>query len=169
MQAVHELGHVLGAHLTGGRLARVVLHPLTISRTDLAENPRPLIVAWAGPVVGAALPLLLWLAAAAARAPGSYVPRFFAGFCLLGNGLYLGFGSFGSVGDCGDLLRHGAAAWQLWVFGAVTSPAGLWLWHRQGPHFGFGPAKGEVSATAAYATLAACAALVVLGLVVGGT
>ena len=49
MQAVHEAGHVLGAWLTGGRVARVVLHPLTISRTDLAENPWPLAVVWARP------------------------------------------------------------------------------------------------------------------------
>jgi len=33
MQAVHEFGHVLGAWLTGGRVERVVLSPLTISRT----------------------------------------------------------------------------------------------------------------------------------------
>ncbi len=31
MMAVHELGHVVGAWLTGGRVAKVVLHPLTIS------------------------------------------------------------------------------------------------------------------------------------------
>ena len=46
MQAVHELGHVFGAWLTGGRVQQVVLHPLTISRTDLAENPSPLVVVW---------------------------------------------------------------------------------------------------------------------------
>jgi hypothetical protein len=30
MQAVHETGHVLGAWLTGGGIARVVLWPLSI-------------------------------------------------------------------------------------------------------------------------------------------
>jgi Peptidase M50B-like len=50
MQAIHESGHVFGAWLTGGRVTRVVLHPLTISRTDLAHNPSPLAVVWAGPV-----------------------------------------------------------------------------------------------------------------------
>jgi hypothetical protein len=45
MQAVHESGHVLGARLGGGTVAQVVLHPLTISRTDLAANPHPLLVA----------------------------------------------------------------------------------------------------------------------------
>src|SRR4051794_27203810 len=60
MQAVHELGHVVGAWLTGGRVARVVLHPLTISRTDFDKNPHPLIVVWAGPILGCVLPLAAW-------------------------------------------------------------------------------------------------------------
>jgi hypothetical protein len=80
MQAIHELGHVVGAWLTGGQVRRVVLHPLTISRTDLAHNPAPLAVVWAGPAFGVVLPLGLWGLAAQARLPGSFVLRFFAGF-----------------------------------------------------------------------------------------
>src|SRR4051812_19626552 len=110
MMAVHESGHVLALWLTGGRAARVVLHPLTISRTDPAVNPRPLVVAWAGPVWGALAPLGVWLAVRAARLPGVYLWRFFAGFCLIANGAYLGVGSFGRVGDAKDLLNHGALA-----------------------------------------------------------
>ncbi len=49
MQAVHELGHVLGAVATGGRVTEVVLHPCTISRTDVHPNPHPLLVVWPGP------------------------------------------------------------------------------------------------------------------------
>jgi hypothetical protein len=168
MQAVHESGHAVGAWLTGGRVARVVWHPLTISRTDLADNPHPLAVAWAGPVCGIAVPLLLCAIAQAARLPGAFVLRFFAGFCLLANGLYIGLGSFGRVGDCGELLRHGSAPWQLWLFGTVTAPAGLWLWHRQGPHFGLGPAKGLVNCSVAWVTLMACVMLLAVGIVVGG-
>src|SRR3954452_19977310 len=85
MQAVHELGHVLGAALTGGTVERVVLHPLTISRTDLAHNPSPLLVVWAGPAFGVLLPFALWLVAAAVRFRGASVLRFFAGFCLVAN------------------------------------------------------------------------------------
>src|SRR2546423_98584 len=107
MQAVHELGHVGGAWLTGGRVARVVLHPLTISRTDLAENPAPLAVVWAGPLFGNALPIIAWLTASAAKLPGNFLLRFFAGFCLVANGLYIGVGSFLQIGDCGEMLRHG--------------------------------------------------------------
>ena len=136
MQAVHELGHVIGALLTAGRVERVVLHPLKISRTDLADNPKPLIVAWAGPIIGALLPLLLWSFAGAVRLQGVYVLRFFAGFCLLANGIYIGVGSFAGIGDCGDMLRYGSAMWQLWLFGIVTAPPGLFLWHGLGRYFG---------------------------------
>jgi hypothetical protein len=168
MQAVHESGHVLGAWLTGGRVARLVLHPLTISRTDLADNPRPLAVVWSGPVVGVAAPLLIWGVVASAGAPWAFVLRFFAGFCLLANGLYIGFGSFDRVGDCGEMLRHGSEMWHLWLFGATTAPVGLWLWHRQGPHFGLGSAQGRVSRAAAYGSLVVCSALMVFGFAVGG-
>ncbi|HKB37186.1 MAG TPA: hypothetical protein VKD72_12090, partial [Gemmataceae bacterium] len=102
------------------------------------------------------------------RLSGAFVLRFFAGFCLLANGLYIGVGSFGRIGDCGEMLRHGSELWQLWLFGAVSAPVGLWLWHGQGPHFGLGPAKGHVNPGVAYGSLAACMALLVLGFVVGG-
>jgi hypothetical protein len=138
MMIVHELGHVLGAWATGGRVERVVLHPFTISRTDVMPNPRPLIVTWAGPVIGVLLPMLVLAAWRLRRAPGLHFWRFFAGFCLIANGLYLAAGSFDRVGDAGDLLRHGAAPWQLWLFGLLTVPAGFALWHGQGRHFGLG-------------------------------
>jgi hypothetical protein len=167
MQAVHELGHVVGAALTGGRVEKVVLYPLTISRTDLAANPHPLAVVWAGSLVGVALPLLVWCVARVAKVPGAFVLRFFAGFCLLANGLYIGVGSFDRVGDCGVMMLHGSKAWHLWLFGAVTAPVGLWLWHGQGSHFGLGKAKGEVSRGATIGCAIALAALVVFGLIIG--
>lgn len=138
MQQVHELGHALGAWLAGGRVDRVVLPLFGFSRTDLAINPRPLVVAWAGPAISVLLPLAMWAIARQARYSGAFLFRFFAGFCLLANGLYLGVGSFERVGDCGDLLRQGAAMWQLWLFGLMTAPLGLWFWHGLGPKFGLG-------------------------------
>jgi len=168
MQAVHESGHVIGALVTGGRVARVTLNPFRISRTDLAHNPNPLVVVWAGPVIGVTVPLLIWGVAVAARMSAAFLPRFFAGFCLLANGAYIGVGSFDRVGDCGEMLLHGSELWQLWLFGAVTAPFGLWLWHGLGPHFGFGPAKGQVNHQTAYGCLVVCVALFVFGLVVGG-
>lgn len=167
MQAFHEMGHVLGAIASDGRVARVVLHPLTISRTDLAENPHPLFVSWAGPVGGVLLPALAWQVAARCGLSSAFLFRFFAGFCLLANGLYLGCGSFERVGDCGDLLRHGTPIWLLWLFGLACAPAGLGLWHRQGAHFGLGPAPLPIASKHLWATSAACVALVLVGLMAG--
>ena len=73
MQAAHELGHVLGAFLTRGKIATVVLHPLTISHTEMIDNPHPLIVAWAGPLVGVMLPLTLWGLLELTKLPGAFV------------------------------------------------------------------------------------------------
>lgn len=167
MQAVHESGHIVAAWLTGGTVTQVVLDPRTLSRTDVSPNLHPLAVAWAGPCLGVLGPLLLWAVACAFGLPGAFVVRFFAGFCLLANGLYIAFGSLDAVGDCGDMLRQGTPIWVLWLFGLATAPAGLWLWHGQGPQFGFGAAS-PVSPCIAYATLAIALALVAIGFAVGG-
>ncbi len=143
MQAVHEFGHVAGAWMTGGRVATVVLHPLTISRTDLAANPDPLTVVWAGPVLGCVLPLIAWWVTR--RWSWSFLLRFFAGFCLIANGAYIAVGAFDRVGDCGEMLKHGSAMWQLWLFGLVTVPVGFRLWHGLGPQFGLGKAPSPMA------------------------
>jgi len=79
MQAVHELGHVLGAWATGAQVTQVVLTPTTISRTDVTNNSRPLFVVWAGPIIGVGLPVVIWSVAQADGLPGVFVLRFFAG------------------------------------------------------------------------------------------
>src|SRR5215471_11271445 len=93
MQAVHEFGHVVHAWTSGGRVERIVLHPLEISRTDVAPNPHPQFVAWGGPVWGSLIPLgihglLQWRGWTRA-----WLSAFFAGFCLTANGAYLLGGS----------------------------------------------------------------------------
>lgn len=168
MQAVHELGHVAGALATRGRVARVVLHPLTISRTDLAENPQPLIVVWSGPLLGVALPCVVWAVLAKLRLRGAYLARFFAGFCLIANGAYIGFGSFEHLGDAGDMLRHGSPVWMLWLFGVLTVPAGLWLWHGQGRHFAL-MSNGQVDIDVTFIAAVLCLMLIALGFVIGGS
>jgi hypothetical protein len=150
MQAVHELGHIVGAVATGGKVERVALHPLTFSRTDVSPNPHPLAVVWAGPVVGILLPLVIFLIGRVARFKWAYLLQFFTGFCLLANGAYIGVGSFNKAGDAGDILRHGSPMWCLWLFGVVAIPLGLYLWNGLGPHFGLGTAAGKVDHRAAY-------------------
>lgn len=132
MMAVHELGHIVGALLSGGTVERVVLHPLTISRTDVSPNPFPLLVVWLGPVLGCAIPaVILWCVPHRCFVTRQLV-GFFAGFCLLANGAYIAFGSWDRIGDCGVMLQHRSPGWTLLLFGAMTIPAGLYLWHRLG-------------------------------------
>ncbi len=59
MMIMHELGHCLHAWLGGGAVARVVLHPLAISRTDCPVNLHPLLTAWGGPLIGSVLPIAM--------------------------------------------------------------------------------------------------------------
>jgi hypothetical protein len=150
MQVVHELGHVVVARLTGAEVTKVALHPLIISRTYLAENLHPLAVVWGGPLFGAGLPLALFCLAFAFRAPGLYLFRFFAGFCLVANGVYIGTGWL--VNDEADpwvMTQNGSPVWLLVLFGLLTAPLGLYLWHRQGSYFGLAQARGRVNMRAA--------------------
>jgi hypothetical protein len=160
MQIVHELGHVLTAAAYGETISRVVLHPLAISRTDVSHDRCPLIVIWAGSVVGVLLPLGLLAIARALRSRFAFLLRFFAGFCLIANGLYLGAGAPGRVGDAGDLISRGSPVWPLAAFALVCTPAGLWLWHGLGPHFGLGQPRGVVDRAAARWSLAVFLAIV---------
>jgi hypothetical protein len=155
MMAVHELGHVVCAMATGGRIEKVVLYPSTISRTDVVPNPAPLPVVWAGPLVGVILPLGLLLAAKAGRCRWYYMAQFFAGFCLIANGGYIGGGSFHGTENGSDsavMLANGSSAGWLWLFAVITLALGLYLWNGLGPHFGLGAARGKVDRRAAYAS-----------------
>lgn len=120
MQAVHELGHALNARWSGGTVVRVVLHPLEISRTDVNPNPHPQFVAWGGPVWGCLIPFVATSVLATLRVIDAGVGQFFAGFCLLANGVYIGLGVIHPVGDAEDLLRHGAPLWSLALFGVIA-------------------------------------------------
>jgi hypothetical protein len=167
MQVVHELGHILAATATGGSVVKVVLYPLEISRTDVRPNPRPLLVAWAGPAFGAAVPVIIWAIGAAVRFREAYLLRFFAGFCLIANGAYIAVGSFGRIGDCGEMLRHGSPIWALWLFGAVTIPTGLLMWNGLGKYFGFGGGSRDVNCRVTVAIAAALLITVALEVTIG--
>ncbi|HYG34049.1 MAG TPA: hypothetical protein VEC99_04665 [Clostridia bacterium] len=161
MMVVHEFGHVLFAWASGGMVARVVLSPLEFSRTDLQKNPHPLFVAWGGALVGTVLPLGISLLWRAFRWPAWYVLQFFAGFCLVANGVYLGVVSFmANAADPADLMREGAPQWVLVLFGLVAFPSGLFLWNRLGTHFGLSEARGRVDRRVAIAVFFVLVAIV---------
>jgi hypothetical protein len=166
MQVVHELGQILLAWASKGEVTKVALHPLIVSRTDLAENPHPLVVVWGGPILGSLLPLAAFGLASISRTPGVYLFRFFAGFCLVANGVYIGTGWLLANGaDPGVMLEHGSPIWLLVAFGLLTFPAGLYLWHRQGHHFGLAEANGRVRKSAATVSAALLIVLVAFELI----
>ncbi len=152
MMAVHELGHVVGATVTGGSIERVVLHPLAVSRTDVAPNPRPETVVWLGPIFGCVLPLMLSAIVPRRLTMLNNIARFFAGFCLIANGAYISFGSFNAVGDCGEMLRTGTPLWAMLCYGAATIPLGSYLWNGLGSIVYFLESPSVVTAKTAYAT-----------------
>lgn len=78
--------------------------------------------------------------------------------------MYLAAGSFGRVGDAGDLLRHGTQQWQLWLFGVPVSILGLWLWNGLGPQFGYGSAKAQMDSRVVKVLALALALIVLLEL-----
>lgn len=153
MMALHELGHVLHAAATGGRVARVVLHPLTFSRTDVTPNPRPLCVAWGGLVWGCILPLVPLAVPRIRKARLGFLLRFFAGFCLLANGAYAAAGVIDPVGDAAEMIRLGTPAWVLAGFGVPVMAAGLALWNGIGRRFGL--AGGVVDPVAVWVAFGA--------------
>ncbi len=132
MMTLHELGHVIGARLTGGTVQRVILYPLAISRTDVSPNLNPLAVVWLGPILGSLIPIIIpWFV------PNRYAALqdmvwFFAGFCLIANGAYISFGAFDRVGDCDVMLLHGSPLWVLLAYGGVSLAIGMFVWHRLG-------------------------------------
>jgi hypothetical protein len=113
-------------------------------------------------MLGVCLPVALWLIFKWASWPFAYLARFFAGFCLIANGAYIGIGWLDRVGDTGEMLKNETPLWCLWLFGAVTLPSGLLLWHRLGPSFGLGENGDGVEPRAAYL----CTCLLALTVVV---
>jgi hypothetical protein len=91
-----------------------------------------------------------------------YLFQFFAGFCLIANGCYLGAGTFFDAGDAGDLARYDCPRWLMLLFGLVCVPTGLFLWHGLGRHFGLGEAGGKVDHKAALVTLALVLIIVIV-------
>ena len=115
-------------------------------------------------MLGALVPVAFLMLAHLLRSPGLYLFRFFAGFCLIANGLYLLVDSFGRGGDGGTLVHEGASPWALRLFGIAATPMGFWLWHGLGSHFGLGMAHGRVSRSAVITSVSLLAATVIVEL-----
>jgi hypothetical protein len=160
MMLFHELGHAWHGWLSGAKLEGIYLPLLGFSRTDFASNPHPLFVAWGGPLWGCLFPLAIYgcfyLEKKAFNHRLSFdryvfLPKWFAGFCLIVNGAYLLGGAFltGGADDGGVILQHGGSQWQLPAFGIVALAVGLYLWNGLGPCFGLGASRCKVDRKAA--------------------
>lgn len=169
MQVVHEQGHVLVAWISGMTVVDVILHPLRISETVIEPKPVPTAVIWAGPVVGSVIPGILWGLDRSLRGKKDLPEaclRFFAGFCLLANGAYLGSAFQMPVGDAFDLVQGGTPLWQLGLFGLIGMGLGLWCWDSLRPRLGIGRDAAPISGKSAALTALALAILLLIELVV---
>lgn len=166
MTALHELGHVLHAWLSGGRVTHVELPPRGLGHTQVSPNPSPRFVAWGGALWGTflgAVPILLVRKGELAV----WFARFFGGVSLIANGVYLGvgccLGKANGADDAHELLRQGADKWQLVAFGFLAVIAGMAVWHRLGPRAGF----ARAASIAGWKSIAALAVLTTVLLVAG--
>lgn len=170
MTALHELGHVVNAVLSDGQVVAVELPPRGLGHTRVSPNPHPGFVAWGGACWGSLLG-----GAAILLTPKNecwrWFARFFAGTCLIANGVYLGLGGFfgdrNGADDAHELLRQGASLPQLVLFGVVTSGAGLLIWHRLGARLGFIRASALADGKIPAVFVALIATLLALGCVLG--
>jgi hypothetical protein len=113
-------------------VSRVSLPFIGFSQTFFRFNPHAHFVVWGGPLWGSILPLATWLAMPKRWRGARRVIQFFAGFCLIANGAYLGIGWTMRAGDARDLLAHGTPVWVMISFGAIAMGTGLYLWHLLG-------------------------------------
>lgn len=168
MMLVHESGHVIGALMTGGHIVQVAWHPLVFSYTDVHPNPSPLLTVWLGPIVGVLLPTLIALVTRSIHRDATYLALFFAGFCFLANGVYLGLGWIDQVGDTGTMQTHGTPNWIMIVFGLINIPIGLYLWHRVSRKVGLARTRDtHIDPTHARIVFITAIAFFVIGLLVG--
>lgn len=121
---VHELGHVVAAFATGGRIAAVELRPGWLPHTLVQPNPAPNLVLWSGFVMGIAAPqAAAWLVKLNIGLIDSSV-RSWAAFCVLFSGVYLVAGCWERLTDSGQLAAEGWPRWLLIAVGATLGVLG---------------------------------------------
>lgn len=83
MTTTHELGHVVGGWLGGGKLVTLEIAPWRLPHSLHRPDPHPRFTLWCGPILGVVVPLAVALATRHALAV------FVADFAMLANGVYL--------------------------------------------------------------------------------
>lgn len=126
---LHELGHILSAQFTGGRIQEIILVPWKFSQTVIRHSHHPLIDAWAGPLLGVTLPLFAYSLHKKFKRENDFL-SILTGFCLMANGLYIGLGWIDKVGHAGDIITHNFSIISMILFGIISSTTGLFIWHQ---------------------------------------
>ena len=134
MALVHELGHGLSVIANGGIVHAVVWRYGLLSETVRSGSAWPNMDTWAGPLMGCAVPVLLWLCLMKFNV-GRYF-QWFASICCLGNGLYLGLGWIDVGTDANDLVVGDVSLIPIIGAGLVTFMAGMFLllWEKTTTH-----------------------------------
>lgn len=116
MTFLHELGHVIGGWLGGGRLVDYELAPWHLPYSLHTPDPHPRLTLWAGPLFGVIAPVL---AALIIRCNWA---TFIADFCLLANGCYLALAwlSGDRLLDTPRMLAAGIRPFEIVAFCAIT-------------------------------------------------
>ncbi|QDV74738.1 M50 family metallopeptidase [Botrimarina mediterranea] len=124
MLLTHELGHVVAAMFTGGKIMAVELRPGWLPHTLVDPNPRPSVVLWSGFLSGWIAPQMTapaWRIRAGFVGP---VLRAWAAFCLLAGGVYLAAGGAERLTDTGQFLANGWSHALLILIGATVAALG---------------------------------------------
>lgn len=126
MLETHELGHIVGGYLSGGRLQSADMWPWHLPYSIFQPDPHPLITLWSGLISWALVPLLLALLIR------RYWAWFIARFCLLANGLYIaaGWWSGDPFLDTTKLLEHGSHRLLIATYCALTIGFGYFVFRR---------------------------------------
>ena len=127
MTFVHESGHVVCGWASGGTLQDADLAPWHLPHSNFDPDPHPLVTLWGGPILGAAVPLVVALAVRRGWA------WFIAYFCVLANGSYLAVAwvTGESYLDTARLLQNGAHPATVAGYCVVTIGAGYFGFRRQ--------------------------------------
>ncbi|MDG2389928.1 MAG: hypothetical protein P8M30_11465 [Planctomycetaceae bacterium] len=89
------------------------------------------------------MPVFFWVCLYRWRS--AFLIKFFAGYCLIANGAYIGAGSFEKIEDCREMLIHETPIWVLWLFGISACSLAFYFWNGLGPKFGCGKKPELVS------------------------
>jgi hypothetical protein len=132
MSLIHEIGHCLSITVNGGSINGVVWRYGFLSETLRSGSNHPVVDIWSGPLFGAVIPLLIWFIFRNFGF-GQYL-QWFASICLIGNGLYLGFGWLESGTDSYDLILNDVGLMPIMGLGSILFILGLFLLMWSKPH-----------------------------------